>query len=287
MATLTDERLMELYARWAHAYGMSPRTVEHRVRLIRTLERHLAGSPLLEATADQLAGFQDTYAGLKPASRNVYSRHVRAVYRWAADNGHIDVDPAARLPVTRLHRGQPHPTTAEDLNVILLCTTGALRLAYALAAFAGLRCGEICRADLSDITREFGRPVTAIIHGKGGRERVVPIVPPLLDEIDRHVAHRRRGTLLLHPDGTPWRPQQLSLTSSKHLANIGMATTLHSMRHAYATRIYAATRDPLLVRDLLGHSSVTTTEIYMQSSTFEAESRIGAITEQATALLTG
>ena len=54
----------------------------------------------------------------------------------------------------------------------------------------------------------------------------------------------------------------------------GVDTTLHSLRHSFATWAARTTRDPLLVRDLLGHSSVATTEIYMASAATEAQSRL-------------
>jgi integrase len=280
---------LDIYVRWMRASGFSERTVGDRLAVLHRLQQHLAAEEvhptLARATAEDLASFSDTFATLAASSRNVYVRHVKAFFKWAAMSGHIAADPAARLPVTRPPRGRPHPTRQQDLELILLCTQGPLRLAYALAAFAGLRCGEICKLRTEDIIREVGRPVTANIRGKGGKQRTVPVLASVLAEIDRAVGDRR-GYLLLRPDGGPWGPRQLSCASSYHLADLGIQTTLHSMRAAFATSAYAATRDPLLVRDLLGHASVQTTEVYMASSVWDAGARLGAIADTAASMLT-
>ena len=256
-------------------------TITKRLELLRRLGKFLGDTPILDATAEQLFQFQATFAHLAPASVNVYSRHLLAFYRWAHERGLIDRDPTAHLVVPHVRKGKPHPTPQDDLRVIFTCTSGALRTAYVLATFAGLRCGEVTRLEGGDV--ELGGPApSALVHGKGGKERVVPLLGPVVAELR---GLPRRGWLLLLPSGKPYSPNRLSVDSHNHLKELGMATTLHSMRHAFGTDAYRVTHDPLFVRDVLGHESVSSSEIYMATSMADAHGRLSELATDAAALL--
>lgn len=258
----------------------SPVTVKARVECVERLRRHLAPDvELLAASTDDLIGFQATYAHLAPASVDIYTRHIQAFYRWATVRGYIDVDPSVALALPVIRKGRPHPTAPEDLKIIFACTLGGLRKAYALATFAGLRCGEIARLENSAIDYHTN---TALIVGKGGKERIVPLLPAVIAEIR---GDTRRGRVVTLRNGGPYTPNRLSVDSHKHLREIGVETTLHSMRHTFATNAARLTRDPLLVRDLLGHGSVQTTEIYMDSDMTDAHRRLAGVGEDAAKML--
>ena len=256
-------------------------TISKRVELLRRLARFLEPTPLVDATPEQLFQFQATFAHLAPASVNVYSRHLIAFYRWAHERALIDRDPTAHLVVPHVRKGKPHPTPADDLRVIFTCTSGALRTAYVLACFAGLRCGEITRLEGGDVELG-GHAPSALVHGKGGKERVVPLLAPVVAELR---GLPRRGWLLLLPSGKPYSPNRLSVESHNHLKGLGIASTLHSMRHAFGTDAYRVTHDPLFVRDVLGHESVSSSEIYMATSMTDAHARLAGLATDAATLL--
>jgi integrase len=133
-----------------------------------------------------------------------------------------------------------------------------------LAAFAVLRCGEIGRLSGEDLTLSAAQPV-ALIHGKGGCERVVPLLPPVVAELRATV--RGRGPVVLTPDGKPFTPDWLTNASSRFMKAVSVQSTLHSVRHYFASTIAQMTKDVLLVKDLLGNSSLQTTQIYGRAST--------------------
>lgn len=257
--------------------GYSEATIKSRMevidRLVRRLER-----PALTATGEELRAFQSEFVHLSPATRDIYTRHLKALFCWAEKRGLITKNPAEELVTTRVPKGRPHPTRVDDLRTIFACTTGDLRMAYMLATFAGLRRGEICRMQRGDLDLD-GTLATALIHGKGGRERVVPLLRPVVDEL--HNYGMPRQGYVVRRDGKPYRPELLSVDSHYHLLGLGLHTTLHSMRHSFATNAVQATRDPLFVRDLLGHSSVATTEIYMDSSMRDGHLRLAGVTALA------
>lgn len=267
-----------------HAYrvdmqtaNLSPRTVTDRIDVLTRLEAFL-GHPLETASTDELLDWQRQFRHRAPATIDVYTRHVQAYFRWALKRHLIDRDPSAELIRPKLHRGLPHPTPLDELRVIFTLTTGPLRLPYLLATFAGLRCMEICALDRSDLDLE--REPWMVVRGKGGRVRRVPILPPVLDALPH-----RPGRVARTWTGLTWTPKRLSVESHRHLHGLGLSTTLHSMRHTFLTHAARMTRDPLFVRDLAGHASVATTEIYMQSSLDGAHDRLAGFSRLGDDLL--
>lgn len=261
---------------------LSEVTITHRLELVRRLAAALP-CPLVEATPDGLARFQSRFSTLARASVDIYTRHIRAFYKWALAYGHVDVDPCGRLVAVQGRRGTPHPINHADLRTLLACARGGLRTAYILAAFAGLRCGEIARLRGEDLELDLAQPV-ALIHGKGDRDRVVPLLPPVVEEL-RRCGFPRRGHVVARDDGRPYTPDQLSTVSHRFMLSFGVRSTLHSLRHFFASEIARMTKDVLLVRDLLGHSSLQTTQIYMHSSIEGAQERLAEFSLSAADLV--
>lgn len=268
---------MQKFIGYMTARKFSPQTIHDRVEFLGRLAGFLPGT-LLEATSESLEGFQATYAHLAPASVDIYTRHIRAFYRWARRAGLIETDPAEDLPLPIVPKAIPHPTSFDDLRVILGCSTGILHTSYVLAAFAGLRAGEICRLAGREINRDSGKPI-ALIHGKGNKDRMVPILAPVMSEIGFG-----RGWIITKND-KPVRPSILSAESSRFIKSLGIGTTLHSMRATFATHVMRLTGDPLLVRDLLGHESLETTQIYTLGDMANVHTRIADFAAIADELL--
>ena len=273
--------MLAAFTRDMQLRNLSPVTIRDRLEVLHRLAATLDG-PLCDATTDDLRAFQARFAGLAPASIDIYTRHVQAFYRWATERGLIGADPAKHLPRPRLTKGRPHPTSLDDLRTIFACTRGPLRLAYALGVFAGLRRGEMCALQRPDLDLDN---LTMLVHGKGRKERLAPILPPLLDEL--HTYGLPRHGYVLRKSGLPYDPERLSLDSLYHLRGIGVETTLHSTRHFFATYAARLTRDPLFVRDLLGHESVASSEIYMDTTMDRAHERLAGFADIADAVIRG
>ncbi|SHG08518.1 integrase/recombinase XerC [Jatrophihabitans endophyticus] len=262
---------------------LSPVTISDRSEFLRRLSVWLAPTLLLGASPEQLERFQQSYSHLARASVDVYTRHVRAFYAWAVSTERVLRDPTSRMVRVRPRQGLPHPIDEGDLRTLLACATGGLRLAYVLAAFAGLRCGEVTRLTGQDLNLTAPQP-TALIHGKGGYERIVPLLPPVVAELVP-ASRRRLGPIVLKRDGTPFTASQLSIQSSKFMTSIGIESTMHSLRHYFATEVVRMTRDVLLVQQLLGHASLQTTQIYMRASLNDAHERMAGLAATAGGLL--
>ena len=261
--------------------ALSPVTITDRIELLDRLALFLAPVLPLDATTQHLVKWQRQFARLAPATVDIYTRHAQAFYRWALADGRITTDPAAGLPRPHIRPGRPHPTSQDELRTVFRCATGTLRVVFALAAFAGLRRGEICRLQRHDI--DFDMQVITV-DGKGGKERRVPLIEPLAYEL-RHTIPRH-GYVVVRDMGLPYTNLDLlSGQCARFLRSIGVDSTLHSMRHAFATNTYRATRDLLFVSELLGHASARTTQIYAMPDMDRAQERMRPISDMADVLL--
>lgn len=176
---------------------------------------------------------------------------IVAFYTWGCRTGRIPVNPASGLPSISVPPGRPRPAPESVLLRALLLADPRTRLMLLLAAYAGLRCCEVARVRSSDLVGDV-----LYICGKGGKTRTVPI-----GRVDLLAAIRDAGGWLF-----PGRV-------NGHLA-AGTVTVLlsralpdgwtgHTLRHRFATRAYAGTRDLLAVGALLGHSRPETTQRYV------------------------
>ena len=175
---------------------------------------------------------------------------VAGFYRWAVLTERLASNPTLRLPSVRVPAGRPRPAPDAVLAAALCRADERGRLMLLCAALAGLRCCEICKLHSDDVVGGSLRVV-----GKGGRVRDVPLHPDLAAALDG----RSPGFVFPGRVGGHLSPMWVSNTLGDLL---GRPWTAHTLRHRFASLCYAYQRDILAVQTLLGHASVTTTQIY-------------------------
>lgn len=179
---------------------------------------------------------------------------MREFYRWAILHDHTTLNPAERLPRVHVPIGVPRPADDDALDDALANADKRTALMIRLAAYAGLRCREIAVVHSSDVVRDLiGWSLR--VHGKGHRERYVPLPDDLALD------------LLACGDGFVFPGQEDGHLSaayvSKLISRVLPGATAHQLRHRFATRAYQrGGRDILAVKELLGHASVSTTQVY-------------------------
>lgn len=239
--------------------GLSANTVDHRLTVLGLLARH-ARRPLLDLTAEELDAWQGSLGLLSLETRRSYVVQTRGFYRWALAEGLIGVDPAAVLIVPKVPRGLPRPMGERDLERALAEAPPMIRLWLELAAYAGLRAAEIAALERHDIVDDGPTPFL-LIHGKGGKARIVPLAPALLRSL-RRFGMPATGRLFRRAGGRPVTARYVSDSTNKWLHAHGFPQTIHKGRHRFATAVYRQCRDVRLVQELLGHASPATTAIY-------------------------
>jgi len=264
------------HVRWMRQRGLSERTVELRRMVLRLLTAH-AGRLLLELTEDDLEAWQATLGMLALESRRAYVVQVRGYYRWAVQAKLLEHDPAECLVVPKVPRGLPRPMTEKDLEKALQRAPLRMRVWVELAAYGGARAAEIAGLSREDILDEPDPPAV-VLHGKGGKVRVVPLAHRTLTDLQA-LGMPVRGRLFRAESGRPLTARDISKQVNHYLHNrVGTASTLHTLRHRYATRMYPATGHNLRqLQELLGHASPSTTAIYTQVDPSAAAEAVEAI----------
>ncbi|WP_418344908.1 tyrosine-type recombinase/integrase [Rhodococcus pyridinivorans] len=257
--------------------NLRPVTLRSRERLLLRLHEHL-GKPLLEATDRDLERWQSSLR-VTPSSISTYVNHARAFYNWAYEHELIDSNPSRGLVNPRIRTRQPRPITEADLKTALLCAQHDRQLYVwlLLAAFCGLRAGEVAAVNRADVRLADDGGAFLLVHGKGGFERIVRVPPMVLEEM--RPLMRANGPLFRRPSGTPWPADQLSRHVSLYFASLGMDWTLHCLRHRYAARLVDLGADVRDVQALLGHASLATTTIYLSQATRHAAASVDRLGE--------
>ncbi|WP_433299199.1 site-specific tyrosine recombinase XerD [Pseudonocardia sp. CA-142604] len=201
---------------------------------------------------------------------------VRGLHRFAVRDGLLNDDVAREVRPPALPARLPRALTLDQVEQLLAgCVgdgPGALRdrALLELLYSTGARISEAVGIDRDDLDIA-GR--TVLLRGKGGKQRIVPVGRPALAAVDAYLV-RARPALAARGRGTPAlllnaRGARLSRQSAWHALRgaaeaAGLATDVspHTLRHCFATHLLAGGADVRVVQELLGHASVTTTQIY-------------------------
>jgi integrase/recombinase XerD len=201
---------------------------------------------------------------------------VRGLHRFAARDGLVVDDVARDITPPTLPMRLPRTLTTDEVEQLLAGCVGdgpvALRDRALLEVLysTGARISEAVGLDVDDLDDEE-RVVR--LHGKGGKDRIVPVGRPALAAVDAYrvrarpdLARRGRGSPALFVNA---RGARLSRQSAWHVLrgaadDAGLTTEVspHTLRHCFATHLLAGGADVRVVQELLGHASVTTTQIY-------------------------
>jgi site-specific recombinase XerD len=238
-------------------------------------------SNALEPTAVDLRGLRRYAAslsqrGLRPTSlaRNVAS--LRSFYRMLGEHGAVAANPAELLTLPKQRRSLPHVLRPDELARLLdrIATSTPLdlrdRAMLELAYASGLRAEELVRltVDSVDFDSESVR-----VEGKGSKTRLVPVGEPALRALRSYLerarpalAHDGEPALLLSKSGrglsTSDVRRRLRIWSLR--AGLGGAVHPHVLRHSFATHLLNGGADLRAIQELLGHSSISTTQVYTQ-----------------------
>jgi integrase/recombinase XerC len=193
----------------------------------------------------------------QPETRRSRRNTLLSFYRWAIADGRAIANPADALPRVKAPSPLPRPIPPAHYQRALHRSDERTALILRLAHDAGLRRAEIAVIHSDDIAEDLDG-WSLLVHGKGRRQRIVPLTRRLsLDlraagygyvfpgDIEGHLSPRRVGELAIAVLPEPW--------------------TLHTLRHAFATRTYSIANDTFTVQDLLGHASPVTTRRYVQT----------------------
>lgn len=234
------------------------------------LEATLRRWGTLELQPEQIETLLDE-RGLTGRSRYAWVSHLAQFYRWAVPAGHVSWDPTPLVVRPRSSRSLPRPIATTELRRALAAAhSPTMRLWLMLAAYQGLRAGEIAALHWSWVTEDGIR-----VRGKGGHTRVVPLHPEVAVVLGSWPV--REGHLFVRPAGTPWPAAAVSREMAVFLERCGIRDRAHGLRHWFGTECYRASKDLRLVQELMGHQSPITTAGYSRVDTSSAASLVASL----------
>jgi integrase/recombinase XerD len=209
---------------------------------------------------------------------------VRSLHRFAVAEGLTSDDPARTVRPPKPPRRLPKALSLEQVQAMLAVPATDTEVGVRDAALlellygTGIRISEAVALDVDDVERLARTPADEPapglrVLGKGGKERIVPIGSYARGALDAYLvrgraalAARGRGTPALFVNARGGRLSRQSawavLQSVADKAGIAAAVSPHTLRHSYATHLLDGGADIRVVQELLGHASVTTTQIY-------------------------
>jgi integrase/recombinase XerD len=214
--------------------------------------------------------------GLSDRSQARIISGLKAFYKFLLIEDYIKEDPTTLLEGPKLSKKLPDTLSFEEIETLI----GALDLSkdenvrnkamLETLYSSGLRVSELINLQISNL---FFESEYVRVIGKGNKERIVPIGSEALKHIGIYLEHVRRklpqypkfsDVLFLNRRGKPLTRVMMFLVIKKLAKEIGLNKSIspHTFRHSFATHLIEGGADLRAVQQMLGHSSITTTEIY-------------------------
>jgi site-specific recombinase XerD len=141
------------------------------------------------------------------------------------------------------------------------------RLLVQIGLTMGLRVSELIGLDIEHL--DFEGRNCLVAHGKGDKDRYVPIPSAVVAALKSWIGDRTAGPVFLQPNGKRLAKRTVQLRVKRIAKRAGIARNVkcHTLRHTFATRLVDTGADVRLVQELMGHASLNTTEVYLHVST--------------------
>lgn len=256
--------------------------IAYRGDLIRLLEHLLEhGSSLVDAKRQDIADFLSDYRDTTSArSAARAASAIRGFYSYLIGTGQVGIDPMEGLRLHTEIASLPKALSVDETMRLLESTVPSdplssrdramLELLYA----SGMRISELIALNLEDIREDsFWLTVT----GKGSKERLVPVPPIAAGLLSDYIAGSRRELIkrasgqqavFVNSTGSRLTRQGAWFALKRRAVAVGLGDRFspHTLRHSCATHLVEAGADLRVIQELLGHSSIATTEIYTKVS---------------------
>ncbi|WP_126976915.1 tyrosine recombinase XerC [Frigidibacter oleivorans] len=199
---------------------------------------------------------------------------VRSFYRWLSDRQGFDATTVLSARSPRYRRPLPRPLAPEAATAMVAAVEDqaaepwiAARDAAVLVLLWG--CGLRISEALALTGAEAPLPEVLRIRGKGGKERIVPVLPAARHAVEEYrrlcpFPPDRAGPLFRGQRGGALNPRMVALAMERARARLGLPATAtpHALRHSFATHLLSAGGDLRAIQELLGHASLSTTQAY-------------------------
>ena len=267
--------------------NLAENSIRGYVSDLQSFLQHLEKIEISEFSDLELTHIRSWLAELKAAgiSRSTMARRIvsiRAFTHWAASQGWIQSDLGADLAIPKPHRTLPEILDIADTEIVIASmqtraeeeptplTSRNLAMIEVLYG-SGIRVSELCGLDIRSIDQ--GRKTLQVL-GKGSKERVVPLGIPAMRALNNYLTQARpelvneksRNAVFLGSRGDRIDQRTVREIVYQAVSAVGSTMGPHGLRHTAATHLLEGGADLRTVQEILGHSSLATTQIYTHVS---------------------
>ena len=256
----------------------SPRTITAYRQALAAARAHMQGRGWKDSTADDFRDY--LFDAMKKRQARSYIRlqfsALRTFYRFLVERKGLARDPVRELELPKSEKKLPLVLTRQQIDELLAAplkvpkqqaapTWMPLRDVAIMEVFysSGLRLSELASLNVADVDL-YTESVRVL--GKGRKERVCPVGAPALEAVSRYraAANVQSGPLFINKARQRISPRSIWLTLKRYLGctSIPIAISPHKLRHSFATHLLDGGADLRSVQALLGHASLSTTQIY-------------------------
>lgn len=257
--------------------GLSNNTLSAYASDLRLFDKSLTNKSLIESSNSDIALFlsQRYQQGISARSSARILSTLRRFYSYLLRENHIHTDPTALIDAPQIGRPLPSSLSEHDVELLLNAPEpssilGARDKAMLEMLYAtGLRVSELVSLNVDQVNLRLG---VLRITGKGNKERLTPIGEQAMECLEDYMQHSRTTLLSAHPCNTVFltnRAAGMTRQAFWHIikryakkAGINKELSPHTLRHAFATHLLNHGADLRVVQLLLGHSDLSTTQIY-------------------------
>lgn len=259
--------------------GLSPNSVDAYERDLNKLEVFLADANIKpeEANTEVLRDFiiEIANVGIHPRSQARVLSGIKSYYHFLVYKNKLDFDPTELLEAPKIGLHLPEVLTLEEIDAIVKCIDLSKPLGQRNKAIvetlygSGLRVSELIGLQLSRLYVAEGY---MLVEGKGSKQRLVPLSPMSIQQInnwllDRNLMQIKKGNedfLFLNQRGAKLTRAMIFeiVKNLTEQAGIRKNVSPHTFRHSFATHLLENGANLRAIQQLLGHESITTTELY-------------------------
>lgn len=283
---LIDKRILRKYSQYLQLEkSLSANTLEAYQNDLHHLQEFLLDKQVgyKEVTIDHLQEFCGTLIDLGISARSLARTlsGLRSFYRFLLLEGELEQDPTELLESPKIGRHLPDVLTVEEIDrmiasVDLSKQEGQRNRAIQEVLYScGLRVSELCQLKISNLYLEEG---FIRVEGKGNKERLVPISPRAVNELNLWFAQRVHINIkpgnedfvfVSFRRGTPITRIMVFYIIREHAERACIRKTIspHTFRHSFATHLLEGGANLRAIQCMLGHESIATTEIYTHIDT--------------------
>ncbi|MFX0124788.1 MAG: site-specific tyrosine recombinase/integron integrase [Candidatus Hodarchaeota archaeon] len=254
--------------------GYSPKTIREYSYDLKMFERFIYEKPLEETTTMDLRRFliylkRDKNYAARSLHRKICS--LKSFFKFLKKEGLITANPTETIESPKIPKSLPKTITVEETLKLLTAPDNPRDKAILYMLYGtGMRVSELSNLNIEQI--DLKDKIIHVVGGKGGKDRIIPLPNGIIKILEDYIKARegaQDSTFILNRSGRRLTPRSIQriVKKYKNAVNFSDKTlTPHTLRHAFATHLLSNAVDIRVIQELLGHASLSTTQLYTHVS---------------------